>query len=312
MRSSCTSNPQPTSASVPSKKADEDSSSSHSSGVEGEENKPVVEKKCPLKKTAANELSKVLNVLKSTLECPVCLNLPRDLPVPSCPSGHIVCRSCRPQVADNKCPTCRQQMSTNMTNSVVGCLIEQVEHSCKFGDQGCEVKMRLKEIKAHEKSCLKRTVKCAFINCGVDVMLNEFNSHFITSHSSVPENLEYGVLVKEISLNLKNLSFGHNFYPILQYYRRTHCFVFSVWTDDIKNIAQQYRAKLTIKGSMRNQNELNFNSIHVTSVEDVPSIDRCMEENGKHFLCLPREMVRNIGINPYSSSRFVDLEIREV
>ena len=48
MRSSCTSNPQPTSASVPSKKADEDSSSSDSSGVEGEENKPVVEKKCPL------------------------------------------------------------------------------------------------------------------------------------------------------------------------------------------------------------------------------------------------------------------------
>ena len=47
--------------------------------------------------------------------------------------------------------------------------------------------------------------KCAFKNCGIDVMLNEFNSHLITSHSSVPENLEYGALVKEISLSKETL-----------------------------------------------------------------------------------------------------------
>jgi len=308
MRSSCTSKlvPEPQPTSVPSKKkADEDSSSFDSSGDQGEEDKPAVEKKSPLKKTASNELSKVV---ESTLKCPVCLNLPRDLPVPSCPSGHIVCRSCRPQVADNKCPTCRQQMPANMTNSVVGSLIEQVEHKCKFGDQGCEVKLLLKEIEIHEKSCQKRTVKCAFKNCGMTVLMNEFNFHANAFHYRITNNLENGVVLKEISLNLKNLSFGHHFYPILHFYVRTQCLVFSVWLAESKSIALKYRAKLIIKG--RNQNELIFNNIHVTSVEDVPSIDRCMEENGKQFISLPVILVNNIGIN--IASRFIDLEISKV
>ena len=40
-----------------------------------------------------------------------------------------------------------------MTNSFAGALIEQVEHSCKYNDQGCEVKMMLKDLLVHERSC---------------------------------------------------------------------------------------------------------------------------------------------------------------
>ena len=30
----------------------------------------------------------------STLECPVCLNVPREPPIPQCLAGHIICKDC--------------------------------------------------------------------------------------------------------------------------------------------------------------------------------------------------------------------------
>ena len=33
--------------------------------------------------------------LESVVECPVCLVIPRSLPIPCCPAGHIMCRPCR-------------------------------------------------------------------------------------------------------------------------------------------------------------------------------------------------------------------------
>ena len=81
--------------------------------------------------------------ITSQLECPVCFNIPRDLPISCCPSGHIVCRPCKQRVRD--CPTCRQPMPANMTNSLAGALIDQVQHRCKFHDQGCDIKMMLKD-----------------------------------------------------------------------------------------------------------------------------------------------------------------------
>ena len=94
--------------------------------------------------------------IESLLKCPICFNIPRDLPIPSCPSGHIVCRPCKERVED--CPTCRQPMPANMTNSLAAALIEKVQHRCKFSDQGCAVKMILKDLVTHEKQCLERPI----------------------------------------------------------------------------------------------------------------------------------------------------------
>ena len=127
--------------------------------------------------------AQLFKVVESSLECPVCLSLPRDLPVPCCPSGHIVCRSCRSGV--KKCPICRQKMPASMTNSVVGSLIEQVEHKCLFSDQGCEAKMLLKDIRIHESRCRERTVECPFGNCEAVVQLKQFTSHAIETRHSV-------------------------------------------------------------------------------------------------------------------------------
>lgn len=102
----------------------------------------------------------LMSRIQSQLECPVCFNIPRDLPVPCCPSGHIVCRPCKERVRD--CPTCRQPMPPNMTNSLAAALIDEVQLKCKYSDQGCEVKMMLKDLVTHEKQCPERTFNCPF------------------------------------------------------------------------------------------------------------------------------------------------------
>ena len=36
------------------------------------------------------------------LECPVCYNIPREFPIPACPAGHVVCKTCRVKVSASK------------------------------------------------------------------------------------------------------------------------------------------------------------------------------------------------------------------
>ena len=86
--------------------------------------------------------------ISEELQCPVCLLIPREGPIPACPAGHIVCKECRENVAT--CPTCRRPMSGDGTNTLANKMIERVPHPCKYG---CQVKNYLKEIKEHEEIC---------------------------------------------------------------------------------------------------------------------------------------------------------------
>ena len=75
------------------------------------------------------------------------------------------------------------------------------------------------------------------------------------------------------------------------YYKPSKCFVFSIWLSKSQNVASKYVAKITIEGDKKN---LCFEGISVSSVENVPSIDKCMTENGNIFLCLPISLARSI------------------
>ena len=248
--------------------------------------------------SAANQLSKVV---EATLECPVCLSLPRDLPVPCCPSGHIVCRSCRTAV--KRCPTCRQKMPANLTNSVLGSLIELVEHKCKFSDQGCDVKMLLRDLKIHEQRCPERTVECPFSDCGLTVQLKLFSSHAIETRHSILLGPNW--MVFDIPSDNRALAnghwgmgivsaLGHHFHLNLRYHKPSKCFVISVWMAKSKARVEKYRAFIKLGGGTGAENELSFYGVRVTSVEDIPSIDSCMDLNGKYFLCIPRILLKNI------------------
>merc|ERR1719282_1535705 len=61
--------------------------------------------------------------LEKLLECPVCFNVPRDLPIPQCTAGHIVCRKCKSSITN--CPTCRRRMYFDGTSSLAASLIEK-------------------------------------------------------------------------------------------------------------------------------------------------------------------------------------------
>ena len=47
--------------------------------------------------------------LREDLECPVCLKIPRDVPIYQCNSGHIHCKECHPKIRE--CPICRTRLT---------------------------------------------------------------------------------------------------------------------------------------------------------------------------------------------------------
>jgi len=114
--------------------------------------------------------------LGSLLECPVCLNVPRHLPIHQCSVGHIICKSCRPSITT--CPTCRRNLSTDDASSMAAKMIEKVAHKCKYAAYGCQVKDVLEELRNHEEKCDERTVLCPVRNCETDVQLKKLTYHF--------------------------------------------------------------------------------------------------------------------------------------
>ena len=114
-----------------------------------------------------------MDKISEELQCPVCLLIPREVPIPACPVGHIICKNCR--VNMTTCPTCRRPMLEDGTNTLANRMIEIVPHPCKYSN--CQVKNHLKEIEDHEERCQERTVKCPFLGCDEMVQVSDFQKH---------------------------------------------------------------------------------------------------------------------------------------
>jgi len=242
--------------------------------------------------------------IQSQLECPVCFIIPRELPVPCCPSGHIVCRPCKERVRD--CPTCRQPMPANMTNSVVGALIDEVQHKCKYSDQGCEVKLMLKDLVTHEEQCPEGTFICPYSGCAKLVKLKDFDKHLEDQPARVHyishgvSKLFYTITNNEV-INDAKWSMGmvctkaldQFFHVNIGYHNPSKCFVVRICLAKSQDVASKYRVNILIKGDHRS---VCFDGIKVCSTEHIPSIDECMEENGNLFMCIPIGLAKNFSI----------------
>ena len=131
-------------------------------------------------------LKRRMQEVEDCLECSACYMVPRKLPIPSCPSGHLICGDCRGKVED-KCPTCRQKLRKRDVSSLAAALYDKVEHRCKYIP--CEEKALLGQLLVHENKCPERIIKCPVgryffgeDRCGKEVKFKNFNEHCIANH----------------------------------------------------------------------------------------------------------------------------------
>jgi len=108
--------------------------------------------------------------LKKHVECPVCLEVPRQGPIYTCPNGHLVCHECKREM----CPTCREGMGANRS-LVAAAVIKNIFHDCKF--DGCDKDFPLENLEEHEKMCRHRTVICPNAWCKAEISLSKLVLH---------------------------------------------------------------------------------------------------------------------------------------
>ena len=84
------------------------------------------------------------------------------------------------------------------------------------------------------------------------------------------------------------------FHVNFAYHQASQCFVLSIWLAKSPNVASKYRANFLLKGD--DHNKLCFEGIKVSSVENVPSIDKCIEETGSTSLTLQRNLAKNMSV----------------
>ena len=109
------------------------------------------------------EKAKLVDNLEVMMNCPVCLELPREGPVPVCDNGHITCSPClrRRMELEGKeratCSTCRTPMG-DARSLLAKVILESLEHRCNL--DGCEAMVPFNELEQHEEQCEHRSVLC--------------------------------------------------------------------------------------------------------------------------------------------------------
>ena len=244
----------------------------------------------------------IVEDFEKDLECPVCLTIPREVPIPSCPAGHIICKTCKPKVQE--CPTCKRDYPPGkfaVTSSLAASLIDKVPHRCKYQDFKCGVKRKLSEIVKHEKICPERTVKCPKLGCNQEIQLKKFHEHVFAEScavklggegddfvvvrislssgylkwdgvSSFRENNEYD-LKKDISWRLLSCSpvLEKSFYLSCFYFAEKRSFVFCVIIAEGEEVASKYNVTMTIDNPKVPRKKLTYEG-PVLSMDQISSV----------------------------------------
>jgi len=119
--------------------------------------------------------------LKDLLECPVCLRVPRTIPIYQCARGHVVCGECKPNVST--CPQCRDVLG-NIRSLVSEKVLEKLPASCIFADNGCEVEVMRNLLEKHESQCKYRLVNCVDLACQQRISLSNLLTHLDSDHET--------------------------------------------------------------------------------------------------------------------------------
>lgn len=272
----------------------------------------------------------VVEEFQLSLECPVCLTIPREVPVPSCSAGHIICRPCRQKVTS--CPTCRipyNNVNVAITSSLASSLIGTILHKCKFSHYGCNIKMKLNEIDKHEEKCPERTVKCPTVNCQEMIQIRKLREHASTSvkkcftehcfgfndliiYTMSTGYMKWdGVEVREIeemdvskdmTFGLASLKYQEKYFYLFPHYRKDKMsFSFSVFTAEDPEVAANYKAKISISNEDFSR-VITYNS-DVLPIEENPCPQSDFSKLNRKGWCVSYEAMRqyfwikNVGEN---------------
>ena len=263
--------------------------------------------------------------VEESLECPVCYRIPRELPIPSCVAGHIVCQPCRSKVTE--CPTCRGKFNSN-TSNLAAKLILVASHKCKFNFYGCEMKMKLEEIIQHEKVCPERTIYCPV--CKEETQMKTFGKHAVekkcadkpfecfsedyTDDECVVYTSQYldnfwwdgvkplkdSVMMKPTDANwkMRHISYMHGFafFLTFSFSASKHSFFISLMLPRDVETASKFTAKLSIKEE-DNSGPPNLDPRSLTyvgpvlSIEDLPDINS--DEAASKYWVVPFDVMKS-------------------
>ena len=177
--------------------------------------------------------------------------------------------------------------------------------------------MMLNDLQVHERMCQERTIKCSINNCGSIVKLKDFNEHAFNTRHSIRRrrwisDMYFHLKSNDIECNNPWTMFcvqEHNvlFHVCFAYYYPQDCFALSVCSSTAGVV--KYRANLKIMGD---EKEMSMSGLLISSVENVPSIDKCMEKNGKYVWCIPSTLAFEFSIYKNRNKMFmlhVDLNV---
>ena len=121
--------------------------------------------------------------LAALFECPVCFDyvLP---PIYQCESGHLICNTCKERV--QCCPSCRGRLGT-VRNLAMEKVAETVKFPCKYGSNGCTMRLLHTEKRIHETSCERRPYACPCpgTSCKWEGPLDDVLNHLLTAHKTI-------------------------------------------------------------------------------------------------------------------------------
>jgi len=240
------------------------------------------------------------------LECPVCLQIPREIPVAACPVGHVVCQTCRVNVID--CPTCRRPMTEDGTNTLANKMIEEIPHPCKYSQFGCKIKKHKIELEEHEARCPERTIKCPHLRCNEKVQIRKYHEHAFLSdcnrgiseigeESSTRfgckdgESIE-GRICRSSSWSMQGfegLDTHETFYLHQYYFAAEKAIAFYVTMAEHSSETEKYLVKITLK----NQNDERKYLANVQNVISMDSAPRNINEvvASKSVMLVPWSMM---------------------
>ena len=250
-------------------------------------------------------LVEALLKLEGSLECPVCYKIPRDVPIPCCEAGHIVCQDCRKRVTD--CPTCRGRLESN-TSSLAASQVMFVNHKCKFSFLGCNVKMKLEDIIHHEKVCPERTITCPYAHCKKEIQMKKFKEHAVESGCTEDA---VSIFSWSTTRDMPNTScdivwklqsvhdLDRTFYFEMGYLASKKSFIFVVFLPEDVEKASKYNIRLTISpGSPKN---LIYQG-PVLSIEDLPVKPMKRSEDYNKYWIVSYDVLKPFFRNDYGVS----------